>query len=128
MTSWTEMAAAVRTRMSTALPSVAVQYDNHALTPPDVAPWVRWTLQPAGVRQPEFGTYRTDGRAVASIFTPMAMGVQAGLALADTISAAFRLVAASGVTWRSPAVRTIGRAGKWWQLNVECPFYTEDQA
>ncbi|HZL99391.1 MAG TPA: phage tail terminator-like protein [Planctomycetota bacterium] len=134
MTSWQAMADAVRSRFKTLVEDVVpipTEYDNHAFTPPANAPWARWAIQPAVARQLEMGaasarTFRTDGRAVASIFVPEGLGDQAALVVADVVSLAFRAQTASGVTYRSPVVKVLGRSGKWWQVNVECPFYIED--
>lgn len=132
MTSWLDMANAVRDRFNTHITvalSLPTQFDNENFEPPDNDVWCRFTLLPAATDQLELGqpaTFRTLGRAMALIFLPLATGDVVALSLADSISAAFRSLTAAGVTYFSPSVTQVGRSGSWWQLNVDIPFYVED--
>lgn len=132
MTTWLQMANAVRSRWDTEVTtglSLPTQHDNAEFTEPTTK-WCRLTLQPAATDQLELGaapsrTFRTMGRAVAMIFLPLASGDALALSLADSIAALFRAQTVGGVTYFAPSIAQIGRSGEWWQLNVTIPFYTE---
>lgn len=128
------MANAVRSRFDTQIgtgQSVKVLYDNEAeidASLPTAAQFVRLTLQPGIQDQLELGsprTFRTNGRAVASIHAPLAIGDGAAITLADAVADAFRAVEADGVTYRTPSLTPVRRQGAWWVVSVEIPFYVE---
>jgi len=105
-----------------------VQYDNAPFDPPDNATWVRVSILAGEPVTVEFGDsmrYRTPGVMDALISIPIESGTKDALELADVIAAAFRYVTAGGVTYGLPGVRTMGRSGSWWQINVSCPFYAD---
>jgi hypothetical protein len=68
---------------------------------------------------------RTIGLMVAELYGPVERGDGNLLQEADFIKSQFRRTTADGVTWRTPKVRTIGRDGESWQINVTCPFYAD---
>lgn len=105
--------------------SVSVQYDNAPFDPPDEDPWVRFTIVWGSARQTEIGAtpkFRGAGVAIAQIFVLEETGTNVLNDLADKIAAVFRKYTDGTVTFRTPSPRLVGRDGKWWQLNVECPF------
>lgn len=124
---------AIRSRMDAqvAVPeSVAVQYDNEGEAPPSDAVWIRCAVQVGRSEQADMGSTtvreRTVGVVMAQVFCPADEGDQPGLEMADKIKAAFRRVTAGGVTYRVPSIEPQGRDGKWWQINVTVPFYSDD--
>ena len=126
---------AIRNRFETqvATPqSVFTVYPNTKHKLPESGMWVQFSVLPGEDIQVDVGTqnrYRTTGIALANIFCPWETGEQDALVLADQIKTAFRGVTDAGVTYRTPSVQVIGRtAGKWWQINVSCPWYADDLA
>jgi len=106
-----------------------VAYDNAPFDEPDNAVWVRFTVLTGDSDQASFGAqkrFRTIGIAVAQIFQPIMQGDKASLALADRIVTAFRSVTDSGVVFKTPSLRRVGRTEKFNQINVSCPFYADD--
>jgi len=122
----------VRTRFRTEVEdtqSIVVVYDNGPDNHPDDAIWARWTVTPGASRSIEAGpspTVRTVGVAVAKLYQPIEEGDRDLLQLVDVVVSAFRNVhdTVNGIRYRTPSVRVVGRPndGKWWQINVVCPF------
>jgi len=104
---------------------VSVQYDNAPFTPPDESAWVRFTILWGASRQTEIGAtpkFRGTGNAIAQIFVLEETGTSVAVDYADKIATVFRRVTVGTVTFRTPFPQPVGREGKWWQLNVDCPF------
>jgi hypothetical protein len=132
VTSWFTAADTVRTRFDTEITqalSVPTIHDNHDVAPPDNALFVRFTIQPGATRQLELGasgrTFRSDWRAVASIFSPLALGDAAVLQLADNIATAFRATTVDAITYLTPSLGQLARSGDTWHMNVTIPFTVE---
>lgn len=132
--SWETMAATISDRFDSviAVPeSVTTLYDNDPTDKPQHTMWVHFTLQEGETFVRTLGTvktYRTPGIATAQIFIPVGQGDKDALALADKIKTAFRAIRVSGVVFKTPSVRRVGRTDSWWQLNVSCPFYADEAA
>lgn len=111
--------------------SIPTQFDDAPFTQPDVDKWVWFTIiEGASVIGENRGgllVHRKTGMAVAQIFVQIGIGDGTALSVADTIATAFRSVSVDGITFRAPSVVTVGegRDGKWWQVNVSCPFSYE---
>jgi len=109
------------------LPTV---YDNAPpSSQPEDAKWARVWIVWGDSLLVEIGAqknFRTVGQLVANLFLPVEKGDKDLLAVADTIRSAFRAVTVSGVVFRSPSITTVGRTGNWWQVDVSCPFYTDE--
>lgn len=135
--SWETLHNTVRTRFKTQVAdaeSLPTQYDNAQFAVPQTGAWATWSVIQADSLQASTGggnggeRYRTLGLGEAQIFTALEEGPQPALALADKVRAAFRRVTQSGVVFESPSLSVVGREGKWWQVNVTCPFYADDVA
>ena len=132
--SWSAMANTIRSRFKTQIAtpeSLITQYDNHSLDNPDNEIWCRLTIKSGETTQESIGSPssnrdRTDGVMIAQLFAPIGNGDGDLRELAETIRAAFKRVTESGVTFRTPKIKEIGRVGKEWQINVDCPFYADD--
>ncbi len=124
---------ACNTRMKTLVAdaqSVEVAYDNFPFEDPGDTTWVRFTVQMGeSILVSSGGTgsnrYRTPGQAVATVFHPIEHGIDDSYTLVDQIADVFRAVTSDGVTYQTPNVVTVGRSGKFWQTNVEIPFYAD---
>lgn len=108
---------------------LSTQYDNNdEFTVPTDTRWCRFAVLDGDSFQTSLGStknYRTAGIAVAEIRIPVGRGDKEALVVADFIKDAFTSVSVSGVTFKTPKVETIGRAGAWWQVNVTCPFQVD---
>lgn len=126
------LANAIRSRFKTQVvgsTGLAVAYDNAPFTEPADSKWVRFAVLEADSSQVSLGTgrrFRTPGVAVAQIFVPIQQGDKDALVLADQIKLAFRAQSVGGVVYKTPSLRRVGRTGKWYQINVNCPFYADD--
>lgn len=115
----------------------AVVYDN-APAPVqkpgnEPQPWMRAAVRTNGTQQTAIGPtgaagnrYRTSGTVLFSLFDASEKGDGVLLQLADKIVQTFRSVTVQGVVFRTPSVTTVGRFGGSWQVNVSCPFYSDE--
>lgn len=106
--------------------SISVQYDNAHFEPPDSEPWVRLSILGGSTLRTESGRYRTTGVIDASIFTPVGIGDQRALSLADLITNVFKPSTVHGVKFRLPSVSSVGTSGRYWQVTVSCPFLVNE--
>jgi len=107
---------------------VKVQYGDHPFERPE-ALWVRCTLQFGESRQVETGgtkRQRVTGLIVAQVFDPVNEGDADATEMADWIAAAFRAVSANQVTYQMPRIEERGRDQNEWQIDVICPFYSDE--
>jgi hypothetical protein len=65
---------------------------------------------------------------VATIHGPLHSGTREIEALADAITAAYRGVTDTGVTFATPSIYPVGRMEKDWQAVVSCPWEAEHLA
>jgi hypothetical protein len=129
-----QLANTIRSRFKTQVAdtqSLPTQYDNHSFDNPDNAQWCRLTINFGESFQASNGgtganRFRTPGVMTAQLFTPTGKGDKDILALADVIKTAFRCVTDSGVVFKTPSIKRVGRVKKEWQINVNCPFYADD--
>ena len=109
--------------------TLATQYDNEGEDHPEDALWCRFTIRTGESDRADLGVTpprdRTVGVAIAQLFDPLEKGDKTILAMADKIKTAFKAVTDTGVTFRVPSITIVGRDGKWWQVNVTCPFYAD---
>lgn len=112
--------------------SVTTLYDNDPTDEPDAAIWVRWQVQPGQAFQAETGgiknNHRVPGFGIAQIFGEINLGDKIILELADKIKDAFLTVTQNGVIFQTTFLTIVGRQGNNWQVNVNCPFYADDNA
>ena len=129
---------AIRTRFKSEVADVAslpVEYPNAPFdTPDDSTRWMRMSIRSgesfqAGIGAGSVALFRRVGELIVQVFGPVQpdTGSPTGdlMDLADTIAAAFRRVSASNVTYMTPSVTEVGRTGAWWQVNVNCPWYSD---
>lgn len=125
---------AVRSRFSDLIArpeDLPTQYPNvDGFDRPANRTWARLTFRAGSASQTQIGTprkrFREPGTLIVQVFAPAGDGERAALSIADKTKKAFRSVHAGGVVYRTPTVIPVGRAGEWYQVNVDCPYYTED--
>jgi hypothetical protein len=109
--------------------SLDVQYPNAPFEEPLDEIWATMTIIDGETTQASVGKskrFRTIGIMVIQIKCPAGMGDDQPKELAEKIKAAHRSIARDGVVWRSPTIKALGRDGKWWVINVSCPFYSDE--
>lgn len=133
--SWASMCNTIRSRFKTEVEDTVpllTQYDNAKFAPPDNDYWCRLVINMGSTNQRSIGApgsnrERTIGVLQAQLFGPLDHGDGGLLALADTVRAAFKRVSVSGVTFATPEIPDRGRRSEsWWQINVNCPFYSDE--
>jgi len=104
--------------------------NSNDFTKPTNSPWVQFIIQDAGANQISMGDpgnnfHRHTGLLTLMIHTPINQGDALSLQIVDEISAIFRgwQDPTSRVFFRLPPFpRRIGPDGKWYQINLLCPF------
>ena len=127
------MANAARSRFKTQIAdaySLPVQYDNQDYDNPDNTLWCRLSIRFGETAVVEIGgsggnKYRTQGIMYAQLFAPTGEGDKNILQMAGRINSAFKCVSQSGVNFKTPSIKQVGRLGSEWQVNVVCPFYAD---
>jgi hypothetical protein len=117
---------------------IFVAYDNAPVDENqlDGKLWARCTMVDGDGEQLTLGKtkrFRTYGALVVQVFGPIGSGDAGIREVVDEIDQGvdenniclFRSVKADGLTWRTPSITNVGASGKWWQINVTCPFYYE---
>ncbi len=124
-----EIAIAIRTRFKTLIAdiySLPTQYDNQDFHHPANSLWARASVRFADSKTVSLKRGRKRGILFVQLFYPYGQGDAAPLAMADNIENKFHGVTAGGIVYRTPTSRPVGRSEKWWQVNVECPFYCDN--
>ena len=114
--------------------TLITQYDNNKLDNPDGELWCRLTILPAVTRQVSIGSpgnnrERMLGSVVAQLFSPYGSGTKDSELMAEKIKNKFKQLSVSGVIFRNPSITVVGRTGDdgdEWQINVICPFNSDN--
>jgi hypothetical protein len=133
MPTFNALADAINSRFKTLVADVVpvpTMYENFPFTPPNDSVWASLKINLGQAIQVSSGgnnsnRYRVVGVAVASIFVPIESGSDTALTVADVVVSAFRATSTTDVVYRTPSVESIGTSGKWWQFNVNIPFYSD---
>lgn len=111
-----------------------VVYDNDVDDEPQDKRYLRVSVGMGETLQLEMGdsfvgvaTERTVGQLVVSIFEPRKEGLYEALRVAyDDIKPKFDRLTIDGITYETPSIFNLGKVGKFWQVNVSCPFYYDE--
>lgn len=130
---WEEIGNVIRSRFKTQIAdeySLRTQYDNHDLAKQN-ALWCRLSIGFGDTFQVDCGGAsgsrdRTVGVMTARLKVPVGQGDKQLLETAGNVKTAFNRVTDSGVHFRTPSIKRVGRINGEWQINVNCPFYADD--
>ncbi len=132
----------IRSRFATQWPAlrpgVPIAFENTAFDPAVDAvdgmgnpmPWVRLTVIPGEGFQASLGTpkvWRLTGVVSLQVFVPAGDGDGTANELADDAASIFRGVEDTGVTFRAPALTSVGLdvGGAWYELSVATPYLSD---
>ena len=110
---------------------ITVLYDNQpeAKAPNDLSMFVMASIKLTLNSKQEVGrisSYRQSGVLMLLIFCESGRGDKAALQLASRIIPAFQTRTEDGIVYQTPQPENIGlNANKWWQINVNCPFFVD---
>lgn len=129
MTTLNEAGESIVARFDTAL-GATVEYtlSNDDFEPSTIdTTWVRLTYKEVIGKIDSYGSegsrkYKRIGIIFAQIFTPLNIGSGAAEALGHTVRALFEGVKFGGVWGLDGTIRTVGRDGDWYQVNVAVNF------
>lgn len=123
----------IRTKFTTDIStpqSITTLYDNDITDPPGNTLWMRLSIIEFDNERVTIGgttsKFRTFGEMAVQIFSPINTGDGGSRNLADDIHTVFRSLIYNGIVFRTPSINVIGRSDSWWQINVNCPFYTDN--
>lgn len=136
MPTQSEIHASIRKKFSNLAQSLSLvtQYDNLPLasgvSPTEEKVWVKLAIIPGENDQKTIGdstkVFRHTGVFIASIFAAFESGEKPIYDLVEEITHEFRSSSVDGVTYRTPSVVRVGRNDKWWQVNVTCPWFSDE--
>lgn len=91
-------------------------------------PWIRVSVRMGDSKRITLGDgwYRTPGLIFVQVFTQSNDGAIVPHALAEKIADILRAQQFSGISCQTPSVNEIGVNSGWSQINVTCPFYTDN--
>lgn len=105
------------------------QFDNQTdgFVMPENSMWMRFNVLEGETVQMDICATpftETSGSVIVNCFAPLGKGTGELRTLADFVASVFRLRTKYEVTYRVPSILTVGRSdnGRWWQVNVTCPF------
>jgi Bacteriophage related domain of unknown function len=121
---------ALETRLATAFPTTPIAWPNVKFAAPPgelhLRPWVLWGMGQLRSMRPE-GLTVTIGIYQVSIYSPLALGAQPALALADQVRELFTREAFGGVrcdVCSGPV--TLPEEPPWYAVAVSIPFSVEE--
>jgi hypothetical protein len=108
---------------------VRLAYENDEMTDVSVNEWIRVSIQNADAFQASLGSnplFRYLGILYFQIFTRPDIGSGRAIEIADMLSALFRAVKVSGITFKTPKLQKLGVRNGWYQVNLSTAFSRED--
>ena len=111
-------------------PHTQIARDNVSFSPQGLDEWVRFSDLNADAKQASLGNnplFRYRGMVVIQIFTKVNSGAARALELSDYVTGIFRSKKIGDVQFQVPAVTRIGPRDGWYQVNVDCPYYRDEE-
>ncbi len=68
---------------------------------------------------------RHPGLLTVNVRVPINEGNGAALEIADAVVTIYRNAKFSGITFRAPTVRDIGKEAAWYRVQVDCPYWRD---
>ena len=129
---------AIENAFATSWSSTTVRYDNNPFTIPSGNSWVSLSVWPGKSSKNSIGTgvqlRRTVGTVFIDVYTPINGGVKPAADLVDSITAIFRDLVVSGITFYEGSTSRINEkyfsnsgsgvstTTQWYQMSVSIPF------
>jgi len=121
--------ARINTVLEPLMSGTTIVYDNQEFPAATTDPWIRATVLHGDNFQADIGAdnkrIRRQGTIVFQLFSSLGIGTKAINALVAHVETVFRTQKVDKITYRTPSVKTIGRSGKHYQINVTCPFWVD---
>lgn len=110
--------------------SIPIRYENMTSVEPDSGIWAKYVFIPSGSEDASIGSpgknvVRSSGIFMISLFNDFGKGDGDLIEKADAIITDLRSAVLSGIRLRQAYMTRVGRAGKWWQVNVTCPWSSD---
>lgn len=108
-----------------------VRYENESGPEPkdDTPLWIRFAVFTGQSRRVEMsgngGTNRHFGVLSASVLAAVNTGTKAAVGLAGLIVSTFQSKIISGIHYGDAEPIKLGAVGKWYQINVTCPYHVD---
>lgn len=111
-------------------PAVEILWPNMDGEPNTQQSWVKPFMLPGKSRLASIGKatrrWRNPGIFIVQVFSPIGVGEEVGLAIADSVVTAMRGITLSGVRLKESSVTRVGADGQWFQHNVTTPYEYDD--
>jgi hypothetical protein len=124
--SYEDASAAIEARLSSSWGSTtAVKWPNVKFEPTPGTPFIELDIAWSDSRQASIEStplHRAVGIISINVYTALNIGSKTAEDYADTLAGYYRAAQFSGITCRSPVVRTIGEMDGWWVVNMSVEF------
>jgi hypothetical protein len=129
-----QVEAGVRARYAAEIASALMLqtvYENDGQDEPtDVIQWARVSVLTGESQQKTLGkskTFRHNGVLIVCLFVKPKSGTRSVMLLASQIASILRSSIVSGIAYLDATVQKIGVASGWYQVNVSCPYISDEQ-
>jgi hypothetical protein len=109
---------------------VQVKYENFDDATPASGLWAKYVFMPGSAEDASIGApgnnlVRSTGIVMIQVFHDFGEGDGEVYELVDDLINHVRSTDVPNVTFRAPYPNRVGRNGKWWQINVVCPWFAD---
>lgn len=117
-------------------PGVPYEFDNESFDADEESgsddAWVRLVVRHEDANQETLGKpqnrrFRRPARVMAQVFVKVDTGTQQADTLVDAVRNIFEGASFDGLHFNAVSSREIGVDGKWYQVNVEAPFFYQER-
>lgn len=124
------LGARINTVLEPLLPdNTTIMYPNQEMPTTPSDPWIKVSIQHGGNFQADIGAaqkrYRRMGRILFQCFGKLHVGTEALNQLVAHIETVFRGKKVDTINYITPEVIDRGRNGKYYELDVSCPFWVD---
>lgn len=124
------LGARIDTILEPLLPTdTTIMYPNQEMPETPSDPWIKVVVQHGGNFQADIGTsnhrFRRMGILLFQCFGKLHVGTEALNQLVAHIETVFRSKKVDSVNYLTPEIIDRGRNGKYYELDVSCPFWVD---
>lgn len=109
--------------------SLPTQYPNAPFTVPAATQWADYFVLLGDEAQIDRGgttrRFRITGLLQVTIRTPLRVGEDAGMQVAEAIADRYSATTRAGATFQNASVTALGPIGGWYSHAVRCAFYAD---
>lgn len=121
---------AIEARLENNWTETAIAFDNIEFQEQGREEFIRLTILDGASKQASLEDkplYRNIGLIAIQIFVRPGSGLQRAEKLGDMLAEIYRGAQFSGITCKAPQYQRVGEKENWFQVNLNIPFYMDNQ-